>query len=155
MGLLKLLSPEGSLLLGSENKRGVIGELLDSIDMRRHSIGRDAMLRKLLAREELMSTGIGLGLGIPHIRAAGVGEPVLRFGVAREGLSDYESIDGEPVRLLFLIILKEDQQREHVELLAEIVRLMKDSTIRESLVAVESGEQAYRLLQSHLEAVNS
>ena len=85
MRVSKLLKPEACMLLSSTTKNEALMELVESVDMRRHSIGRDEILQRLLAREELMSTGIGLGLGIPHIRAAGIGEPVLRLGVSPGG----------------------------------------------------------------------
>jgi nitrogen PTS system EIIA component len=150
MWVSQLLKPEACMLLSSTTKNEALTELVESVDMRRHSIGRDEILQRLLAREELMSTGIGLGLGIPHIRAAGIGEPVLRLGISPGGIDDYEAIDGLPVRLLFLIMLKEDQQREHVRLLSEIVSLMKDEKLRTTLINSRSGDSACMSLTAML-----
>ena len=155
MDLRRLLSVDTVHLLEKQNKVEAIERLVETVDPQRHALSHAEILDRLLAREELMSTGIGLGLGVPHIRAAGIGEPVVRVGICREGIPDYEAIDGEPVKLLFMILLKEDQQRDHVRLLAEIVALMKRPGLRESLFAAASAEQAWQLLDRALEGNNA
>ncbi|WP_319560181.1 PTS sugar transporter subunit IIA [Marispirochaeta sp.] len=150
MHLNTLISPDSVLLLKETKKAEAIARLVSTVPESAADLPREEIQEKLLAREELMSTGIGLGLGIPHIRAAGIKTPVLRVGVQSLGISDYESIDGLPVKILFMILLKEDQQREHVALLSEIVSLMKIEQLRIQLSAVSTSAQGYRLLHEHL-----
>jgi len=150
MHLNRLITPDSILLLKETGKNDALVRLVASVPEAASSLSGKEILEKLLAREELMSTGIGLGLGIPHIRAAGIETPVLRIGVQPKGIQDYESIDGLPVKILFMILLKEDQQREHVALLSEIVSLMKIEQLRNQLTAISSPEQGYGLLRSHL-----
>jgi mannitol/fructose-specific phosphotransferase system IIA component (Ntr-type) len=151
MHLNRLITPDSILLIKETGKNDALVRLVASVPEAASSLSGKDILEKLHAREELMSTGIGLGLGIPHIRAAGINMPILRIGVQPEGIPDYESIDGLPVKILFMILLKEDQQREHVALLSEIVSLMKIEQLRNRLAAITSAEQAYGLLRSHLD----
>ncbi|WP_319478526.1 PTS sugar transporter subunit IIA [Marispirochaeta aestuarii] len=150
MHLNRLITPDSILLLKEAGKTDALGQLVSSVPEAASSLSGKEILEKLLAREELMSTGIGLGLGIPHIRAAGINTPVLRIGVQPKGIPDYESIDGLPVKILFMILLKEDQQREHVALLSEIVSLMKMEHLRNQLTAISSAQQGYDILRNYL-----
>ena len=150
MWLPKLITTESVVLLKAQTKQSVLEELVASIPAESCSLSADDLMSKLIAREELMSTGIGLGLGIPHIRAAEIVSPVLRIGIQPAGIPDYESIDEIPVQILFMILMNDNQQREHLALLSEIVLLMKKEGLREALTSSGSASGAVEILQTSL-----
>jgi len=99
-------------------------------------------------REELMSTGIGLGVGVPHIRLSSVRQLAMVVGVCKQPLDDYESIDGEPVWLLFMIVAGLEQQADHLKLVARLSSLVKDEGLRNRLRAANSADEVCRLFGS-------
>jgi PTS system nitrogen regulatory IIA component len=94
----------------------------------------DKIVQILLDREALGSTGIGQGVAIPHGKTNAVSKLVSAFGVCRQGL-EFDSLDGEPVHLLFLLVAPEDSAGPHLKALARISRLLKDKHFRDSLLA--------------------
>ncbi|MBN1434371.1 PTS sugar transporter subunit IIA, partial [Candidatus Fermentibacterales bacterium] len=84
----------------------------------------------LLEREELMSTGIGLGIAIPHARVRGLAEPIVVLGLQKDGIPDYESIDGQTVRIVILILVAESQQKEYLRIVAGFVSSLRTGSVR-------------------------
>ncbi len=93
-----------------------------------------------------MSTGIGMGIGVPHVRLDSVEAPVMAVGICRNPISDYESLDGEPVRLIFMIAAGKGQHAEHIRLLANITSRLKDGRLREALMKTTDAGAFYRML---------
>lgn len=91
----------------------------------------DAVFR----REELMSTGIGLGVAVPHVRLPSVGEVLMAAALCRQPIRNYESLDGQPVHLVFMIVAGEDQHAAHIRLLSALSRQIKDEGFRKLLLA--------------------
>jgi len=89
--------------LKAKDKKGVLEELVDALVTREPSIDKKALVRVLLEREHLGSTGIGDGVAIPHGKFSGITQPIISFGRSRTGL-DFDSMDGEPVSLFFLLV---------------------------------------------------
>lgn len=97
-------------------------------------------------REELMSTGIGLNLGIPHVRIKSVKDMAVAIALVRNGIDDYESLDSEPVKLVFMIVAREDQHAQHLKFLSQLSTVLKDDDFRGALLNCDSPENLYRLL---------
>jgi PTS system nitrogen regulatory IIA component len=93
----------------------------------------------LLEREQLGSTGIGGGIGIPHGKLKALDELILGFGLSRQGV-DFESMDGRPTHIFFLLITPENSTSLHLKLLARISRLLKNEAFREKLMQARSVE---------------
>jgi mannitol/fructose-specific phosphotransferase system IIA component (Ntr-type) len=93
---------------------------------------RDAVLAALRAREETMSTGIGLGIAIPHASSDQVGEVVAAFGRSSTGI-EFDSLDNAPVKFVVLFISPKDQAQVHLRTLAAIAKFLNDRTVRERL----------------------
>ncbi len=85
----------------------------------------EAMLSALLAREKILSTGIGHGIAVPHAISTSITKPLVILGLSAEGL-DYESMDGEPVHVFFVLLSPPDDAGHHTQLLARIARLGRD-----------------------------
>lgn len=91
-----------------------------------------------------MSTGIGLGIGIPHIRYSGVKQPLVAVGIS-SGLSDYESIDGFCVQIILLVVVGEGQHRQHISLLSQFMKILKDAETRKELIDCETTEFMFKI----------
>jgi mannitol/fructose-specific phosphotransferase system IIA component (Ntr-type) len=102
-------------------------------------------LDAVLVREKTKSTGIGSGIAIPHGKCAAVKELVMAIGLTSEPL-DFESVDGKPVRIIFLLVSPADQTGPHIQALAKISRLMLDDEFKQELEGARSAEEVYELL---------
>jgi PTS system nitrogen regulatory IIA component len=106
---------------------------------------KEGLTRVLAARESLGSTGIGEGVAIPHGKIKGLKGLVLAFGRSTRGI-DFDSLDGHPARLFFLLVAPEDAPGEHLKALARISRLMKNGHLRESLLRAQDKKEIRMLL---------
>ena len=98
-----------------------------------HGLERDKVFDSLFARERLGSTGLGEGVAIPHGRIKGLKEP--RAAVVRvQTPIPFDAPDGEPVRLLVTLLVPENANEEHLEILSELAELLSDETVRDSLM---------------------
>jgi nitrogen PTS system EIIA component len=121
-------------LKGHANKEEIIRELVDLL-VRAGSIKEKdgtKLVQILMKRESLGSTGIGQGVAIPHGKSDSVTALVGAFGVSRAGVG-FDSLDGEPVHLFFLLVAPEDSAGPHLKALARISRLLKDKHFRDTL----------------------
>jgi PTS system nitrogen regulatory IIA component len=119
--------------LKARNKRDVLEELAGSFAEGKIRFDPEAMLRVLLEREKLGSTGIGEGIAIPHGKLAGLEEMVVAFGRSRGGI-EFEAMDGKPVHLFFLLMAPENSAGQHLKALAKISRMLKDGAFRKDLM---------------------
>jgi PTS system nitrogen regulatory IIA component len=98
-----------------------------------------------LDRESLGSTAIGDGVAIPHGKFPGIIAPIISFGRSRKGL-DFESMDGQPVFLFFLLIAPEDSASVHLKALARIAKMLKDSNFRKLLIEAPNRKELYKTI---------
>ncbi|MGD0274902.1 MAG: PTS sugar transporter subunit IIA [Syntrophales bacterium] len=129
----------------SKDKRSVLMELSRACIQDKDSIDPESMTNALLDREKLGSTGIGDGIAIPHGKLAGLDEMLISFGISRGGI-DFNSMDGKPVHLFFLLIAPENSTGQHLKVLARISRMLKDGTFRHKLMAATSKDEIYRII---------
>ena len=95
-----------------------------------------------------MSTGIGLGIAVPHARIKGIKDLVMAVGVCREGITDYETIDNVPVKIVVLIIAGEGQHKAYIRVLSLIVTKLKKVETREKILEAKDEEEIYKILTS-------
>jgi len=131
--------------LKSRTKKEVLVELADVFLRDDIDIDRSAVIEVLLEREKLGSTGIGDGIAIPHGKLAGLENLVVSFGRSVSGV-DFDSMDGRPVHIFFLLLAPEDSAGLHLKALARISRMLKDVSLRESLIKAETSEDIYNLI---------
>lgn len=132
--------------LVSTTKVDVLKELVAKLVARHSAIDREEVLRLLLERELLGSTGIGGGIAIPHAKLRTGGDPLVVFGRSSKGLP-YEALDGKPVTLFFLLIADENSFDLYLRLLARISRLLKDRTLRGRLLEASGADALYDIIQ--------
>ena len=134
--------------LTAMDKEGVIRELAHGL-VKSGEIKpaeEEKLVPILLAREALGSTGIGQGVGIPHGKSNCVRQLVGAFGLSRRGVN-FDSLDGEPVHIFFLLVAPEDSAGPHLKALARISRLLKDRFFREALKEAKDEKQVLRVIQ--------
>ena len=131
--------------LKAKDKKGVLEELVEALVTREPSINKKALVKVLLEREQLGSTGIGDGVAIPHGKFPGITHPIISFGRSRKGL-DFESMDGEPVFLFFLLVAPENSASIHLKALAKIAKILKNSAFRKVLMEAPSKKELYRTI---------
>jgi fructose-specific phosphotransferase system IIA component len=146
MTLTKILQPTClKVPLEGKDKKSVITELVDLLDADGVLLDRKMAFDAVLAREETRSTGIGSGIAIPHGKCNAVKELVMAIGLTSEPI-DFESVDGKPVKIIFLLVSPADQTGPHIQALARISRLMLDEEFKQELEGASSAEEVYELL---------
>ncbi len=149
MKIMDFLNPAAmSVDLQATDKKGVIKELVDLLVKSGEIKPKEEakVVKVLLEREALGSTGIGQGIGIPHSKFAGVRKLVGAFGLSRKGV-DFESLDGEPVYIFFLLVAPEDSAGPHLKALARISRLLKDKYFRETLKSAKDEKALSKIIK--------
>jgi PTS system nitrogen regulatory IIA component len=143
--LTELLTPDRVVVpLAARDKTGIIAELTRHL-VDRSGGGYNEVLGAVEEREAVLSTGIGFGVAIPHARSSAVSELSVVCGVSPEPVP-YDSIDGEPVRLFFLIVGPEASAGQHVKILSRIARLVRRENLREQLCGADTPDQFYETL---------
>ncbi|MCB2300549.1 PTS sugar transporter subunit IIA [Clostridium tagluense] len=134
------------LELNSKTKEDVIKEMVTILDKDGKLLDVDKYLQAVLDREAEFSTGIGMGIAIPHGKSSGVKEPALVFGRSVDGI-DYQSMDDELAHIFFLIAVPEESSDEHLKILGQISRKLMHSELRDSLMKASSAEEIITLLE--------
>ncbi len=132
----------------AQQKEHVIRELVELLvkagSIKEKDVNR--LVQILMKRESLGSTGIGQGVAIPHGKSDCVTQLVAAFGVSHAGVS-FESLDGEPVHLFFLLVAPEDSAGPHLKALARISRLLKDKHFRDTLKSAKDEKALVKIIR--------
>lgn len=134
--------------LQAHEKSEVIRELADHLAAHvtgSQKIDREVLAKVLLERERLASTAIGEGVAIPHGKLDAVGKLVAVVGRAPEGV-DFDSMDGRPTHLFFVLVAPENSTGVHLKALARISRLFKDPEFRTRLMQAKDAQEIYRVI---------
>jgi mannitol/fructose-specific phosphotransferase system IIA component (Ntr-type) len=106
------------------------------------------LIRALKEREEIMSTGIGFGIAIPHAKISSVREMAFAIGISKEGI-EFNSIDGELIHLIILVAAGERQHKEYLRLLSNIMAIIKKDNVKESIINSADSEEVLRILKKY------
>ena len=147
MKIMEFLSKKAiTTNLKADTKEDVIREMVDLLAKAEDIKNKEELIKALLARESLGSTGIGQGIGIPHAKSRNVKSLVAAFGLSHKGVN-FESLDGEPVYIFFLLIAPEESAGPHLKALARISRMLKDKYFRELLRKSKDEKEALHIIQ--------
>jgi PTS system nitrogen regulatory IIA component len=146
MKILEVM-PKKAILddLKAQNKKGILEELVVPLASST-GLNSEDLVRVLMERERLGSTGIGGGIGIPHGKIKDLKSLVLGFGLSRQGV-DFESIDGEPTYIFFVLITPEDSTGLHLKLLARISRILKNDHFKERLMNATDRDEIFDIIK--------
>ena len=131
--------------LTGETKIEIIEELLGLMQKNDLIKEYEVALNDVLDREGYLSTGLENGLAIPHAKTDSIEELAIVFGVKKGGVH-FESLDGKPADLIFLVLSPRDTSGPHIQALALIARNLKDATVREQLKNSTSAEQIAEII---------
>jgi PTS system nitrogen regulatory IIA component len=146
MKILDVLQKEAIVPdLKSETKKEILEELVAPV-ARLAGVEGESLVRVLMERERLGSTGIGGGIGIPHGKLKQIEEAVVGFGLSRKGV-DFESMDGRPTRIFFLLVTPENSAGLHLKVLARISRILKNEPFKQRLLQASDREEIFRIIQ--------
>ncbi len=132
--------------LQAATKTEALREMADRLAMASPSLDRDRIFQVLLEREKVSSTAIGEGVAIPHGKLPGLEGIRALFVRSRKGI-DFESLDGAPTHLLFVLLAPENSAGDHLKALARISRLLKDPEFRNRLLRASSSREIYEAIK--------
>ena len=138
--------------LKAATKEAVLEELASVLPLTGRNEARDEIIKVLMAREKLGSTGIGDGIAIPHGKFRHLDDLMISFGRSKKGV-DFNATDGKPVHLFFLLMAPENSASQHLKVLARISRLLKDEALRKKLMAAEFSTELYNIILEKDEAI--
>jgi fructose-specific phosphotransferase system IIA component len=137
-----------NLSLEGHNKKKLLEELVDFVVESGKIKDKKAILREIVKREKLGSTGIGYGVAIPHAKAQKAHGFVLVLGRHDEGI-DFGALDGARTHLFFMLVSPEKEVGNHLKILAEISRLVKDKFIVERLKNARDKKEIVRIIEAY------
>ncbi|MGN0730117.1 PTS sugar transporter subunit IIA [Treponema sp.] len=141
-----ILSPERILFMNHQTKHDSLVELAQNLATAPQVKDAKELETEILKREDLMSTSIGRGLAIPHVRLSSVTDLVMSVGISKCDIIGFQPVDEIPVRILFMIAAAYNQHSYYLKTLSFFSSKFRDSSLREDLLKMDSPMDAYNLL---------
>jgi len=132
--------------LPGSNKEDIINAIVDLVSKSKKVKDKEKVREAIFDREKIMSTGVGKGFAIPHGKTDAVLDIVAAFAVTEEPI-DYQSLDAEPVRLVFLLVGRDNLVGPHIKLLSRISRLMNKDEFRKRLLEAKSPQEIVKIFK--------
>jgi PTS system nitrogen regulatory IIA component len=147
MKIMDFLSPDAITVdLKASDKKSAIVELVEILKSTKKTKKTDEIIEVILEREKLGSTGIGQGVAIPHGKTDVLQEQVGVLGISRKGI-EFNSLDGEPVHIVFLLVGPVEIAGQHLKALSRISRLFKDKFLRQAIKDAASANEIVKIIQ--------
>jgi len=143
-----ILSPDRIMFIDHSTKHDAIVELAQNLATAPQIKNEKELVDEILKREELMSTAIGRGIAIPHVRLSSVTDLVMSVGICKRELLDFQTIDDTPVRILIMIAAAYNQHSYYLQTLSFFSSKLKDKEVRDSLLSAKDPMEAYNILTS-------
>lgn len=151
MHINQLLTPERTLVgVPGGSKKRVLEYFSKFIAQQFPELNAEEVFNRLIARERLGSTSIGDGLAIPHCRLAQCDQPIGTFLQLKDKV-DFDSLDSQPVDLVFLLLVPEEANEAHLQTLAILAETFVDETTRKDLRKAQTSAEAYQILVTAIE----
>ncbi|HJN02715.1 MAG: PTS sugar transporter subunit IIA [Nitrospinota bacterium] len=129
----------------ANNKENSIEELAEFLCQNRAIADKSELVRVLLEREKLGSTGIGENVAIPHAKMKGLNQIIAAFGISKNGV-EFDSLDQKPVNFIFVLLAPENATGTHLKALARISRLLKNQELKSNLLKASNREDIYNII---------
>ena len=133
--------------LKANSKDDILEAMIDIISVSKKVLDREKVKTAIFDREKIMSTGVGNGFAIPHGKTDAVSDVVAAFAITEEPI-DYQSLDEQPVRLVFLLVGKDSMVGPHIKLLSRISRLMNKEDFRKKLLAADTPKSVMEIFRA-------
>jgi PTS system nitrogen regulatory IIA component len=144
-----ILSPDRILFLNYSAKRDALLALAQNLSTAPQVKHSQELVVEILRREELMSTAIGRGIAIPHVRLSSITDLVVSVGISHVDITDFNPLDDEPVRLIFMIAAAYNQHANYLQTLSFMSARLKNQTLRDSLLHAQTAAQVYNVLTTN------
>ena len=138
--LSQLIVPERVCDLSSEDKIGALTELVDLLANSPHVADKEAVLTAVLERERVISTGIGIGIAVPHVKIPQIKDFVIAVGRSEAGI-EFQSLDDDKVHLVIMIGANDRQSGDYLKILAEIIKRCKDKENRDAILKAKNARE--------------
>lgn len=132
--------------LKSKTKQDALQELVDVIATAPEVTDKNDFYISIMKREKIMSTGIGIGLAVPHVKIDSVKDFVMAIGRKKDGI-EFDSLDGKPVNLIIMIGANTEQRDDYLKVLARISLLLKNVEFREKMLSLANPDEIIELLK--------
>jgi fructose-specific phosphotransferase system IIA component len=146
MNLTRLISPERIVDLRASNKNDALKELFRVIERAPEITDNKKFEESIIERENILTTGIGFEVAIPHVKIPSVSNFVMALGRHAGGI-DFDSLDGRPVKIIIMIASSDKQRDEFLKVLAKVVLLFKEESFRRKVLRAKTSEDVYSLLR--------
>jgi nitrogen PTS system EIIA component len=130
----------------SKNSADMINDLVGLLDKHNKLQNKEAFLEALFERERIVSTGIGMGVAIPHAKLPNYKDFFIAIGIQRQGI-DWKSLDDLPVQLIFMIGGPDNKQTPYLQILSQITTILKDESTRKNIVNATSPEEVIQIFR--------
>ena len=140
------LSPDRVIFVKNSSKRDAIIELADVLAVAPQVKNKEELVTEILKREDLMSTAVGRGIAIPHVRLSSVTDLVMAVGICKKNIEDYQTVDNEPVNLLIMIAAAYNQHTYYLKTISYLTAKLKNQTLRDTLKSAATPREAYDAL---------
>ena len=147
MSVSRYLNENLVLFLESETRDGALQELIDLLDKTGKLKDKKAFHKAILEREKIVSTGVGLSVAIPHAKLDGYDDFFIAIGIQKKKGIDWHSLDGTPVRIVFLIGGPENRQTEYLQILSRLTVAIKEPMRRRKLLEAQKPLQIIQLFE--------
>jgi len=141
-----ILVPDRITFMDVAQKNDALEQVATSLSTSDAVTDPDALQQEILIREELMSTGIGFQVAVPHVRLPSVSEVVMAIGINKTPIADYESLDNQPIQIICMLAARQDQHALYLKALGKISNALKVAEKREALLSLEDPQAAYLIL---------
>lgn len=140
------LSPDRVVFIENSSKRDAIVELANVLSEAPQVKNKEELVSEILKREDLMSTAVGRGIAIPHVRLSSVTDLVMAVGICKKNIEDYQAVDNEPVNLLIMIAAAYNQHTYYLKTISYLTAKLRSQELRDSLKKAETPREAYDAL---------
>jgi PTS system nitrogen regulatory IIA component len=144
--ITRYLDPRLVMLLSTETRDDTLHALTEKLHGENKLHDSKIFFDSILEREKIVSTGIGMGVAIPHAKLPDYNEFFIAVGILQKGV-DWKALDGGPVRIVFMIGGPDDKQTEYLQILSSLTMAIKDETRRKKLLTLTSPEKIIELFK--------
>lgn len=141
-----ILSPDRVVFINQSSKRDALVELSNVLATAPQVKNGSELLSEILKREELMSTGIGRGIAIPHVRLSSVTDLVVAVGVCKSNIEDFQTIDDVSVNILIMIAAAYNQHSYYLKTLSHFSSKLKNTELRDAITKASTPREVYDLI---------
>jgi len=142
--IAEFLSRDCVVFLKSATKEAALNAMVDSIASSAAVEDIEKLRKAIFDRERILSTGIGLGIAVPHAKISSIREFVVAVGVAHHGI-EFNSLDGKPVKIIVMIVGPDHQHEQYLRILARTTLLLKSAMNRQAILGAKTEDDVYRL----------